>query len=204
MLRLCRVFLVVTAIAAVTAASAAAVPHRQRFGQLLGDMWTTTIQTPASGDPCRKLGANIVAPFNGGKEFTCIVKPGTKVFVAAYSAECSTVELAPYYGADENAMRSCASKNVAELEPISATLDGRPIALTHVQTALLNFVLPPDNILNPKAAAGTTGQSVGAGPVALLHPLTPGSHEIKIFYGDQLAITTVKVQPGARRTSGAR
>ena len=28
------------------------------------------------GDPCVELGANIVAPFAGGAEFTCIVKPG--------------------------------------------------------------------------------------------------------------------------------
>ena len=71
------------------------------------------------------------------------------------------------------------------------------IALTQVQTALLNFVLPPDNIFGLEA--GTTGQSVGDGWVALLAPLTPGTHEILIFTnGNQLASTnTIKVQPGA-------
>ena len=184
MLRLCRVFLVVAAIAAVTAPSAAAVPDRKLSG-LLGDMWTTILETPVAdnpvtgGDPCIRLGANIVAPFGGGPEFTCVVKPGTRVFVAAYSAECSAVEAPPFDGDDEEELRECARDNVAQFEPVTATLDGRPIALTQVQTALLNFVLPPDNIFGLEA--GTTGQSVGDGWVALLHPLRPGSHEIQIF-----------------------
>jgi hypothetical protein len=202
MLRLCRVFLVVAAIAAVTAPSAAAVPDRQLSG-LLGDMWTTILETPVAdnpftgGDPCIQLGANIVAPFGGESEFTCVVKPGTRVFVAAYSAECSTVEEPPFHGDNEAELRNCARDNVVEFEPVTATLDGRPIALTQVQTALLNFVLPPDNIFGLEA--GTTGQSVGDGWVALLHPLTPGSHEIQIFTnGNDLAnTTTIEVQPGA-------
>ena len=166
MLRLCRVFLVVAAIVAVTAPSAAAVPDRKLSG-LLGHMWTTILETPdadnpvTDGDPCIQLGANIVAPFGGGLEFTCVVKPGTRVFVAAYSAECSTVEDPPFHGDNEDELRSCARANVEDFEAVTATLDGRPIALTQVQTALLNFVLPPDNIFGLEA--GTTGQSVGTG-----------------------------------------
>lgn len=202
MLRLTRVLLVVAAVAAVTAPSAAAAPSRQLSG-VLGDMWTTILETPAEdnpftgGDPCVQLGANIVAPFAGGAEVTCVVKPGTRMFVAAYSAECSTVEGPPYHGDDEEELRTCARDNVAVFEPVTATLDGRPIALTQIQTALLNFVLPPDNVFGLEA--GTTGQSVGDGWVALLTPLTPGSHEILIFTnGNQLASTnTIKVQPGA-------
>lgn len=80
---------------------------------------------------------------------------------------------------------------------MTATLDGRPIALTQLQTTLLNFVLPPDNVFDLEA--GTTGQSVGDGWVALLAPLRPGSHEILIFTnGNQLASTnTIEVQPAA-------
>jgi hypothetical protein len=110
MLRLSRVFLVVAAVAAVTAPSAAAVPSRQLSG-VLADMWTTILETPAKdnpftgGDPCIQLDANIVAPFAGGAEVTCVVKPGTRIFVAAYSAECSTVEGPPYHGTTK---RSCA------------------------------------------------------------------------------------------------
>lgn len=202
MLGLSRVFLVVAAIAAVTAPPAAAAPRRQLSG-VLGDMWTTILETPADdnpftgGDPCIQLGANIVAPFAGGAEVTCVVKPGTRMFVAAYSAECSTVEGPPFHGDDEDDLRTCARANVAEFEPVTATLDGRPIALTQLQTTLLNFVLPPDNVFDLEA--GTTGQSVGDGWVALLAPLRPGSHEILIFTnGNQLASTnTIEVQPAA-------
>ena len=85
MLRLCRVFLVVAVIAAVTAPSAGAVPDRQLSG-LLGDMWTTILETPVAdnpftgGDPCIQLGANIVAPFGGGSEFTVRRQAGDEGF----------------------------------------------------------------------------------------------------------------------------
>jgi hypothetical protein len=201
MSRLVRAFLVVAAIAAVTAPSAAAAPDRQLSG-LLGDMWTTILQTPVAdnpftgGDPCVRLGANIVAPFGGGTAFTCVVKPGTRLFVAAYSAECSTLEDPPFHGNNEAELRACARANVAGFEPVTATLDGRAIALTQLQSALLNFVLPADNIFG--LAAGTTGQSVADGWVALLRPLTPGSHQIQIFtQGTLTNTTTIEVQPGA-------
>ena len=201
MSRLARTLLLAAVTFCLVAPQAGAVPDRKLSG-LLGDMWTTILETPdadnplTGGDPCIQLGANIVAPFGGGSEFTCVVKPGTRVFVAAYSAECSTVEGPPYHGDNEAELRTCARDNVVEFEPVTATLDGRPIALTQVQTALLNFVLPPDNIFGLEA--GTTGQSVGDGWVALLHPLTPGSHEIQITNGNELTnTTTIEVQPGA-------
>jgi hypothetical protein len=39
----------------------------------------------------------LMAPFAGtpAADFTCTVKPGTKIFVAAWSAECSTLEVGP-------------------------------------------------------------------------------------------------------------
>ena len=83
MLRLCRVFLVVAAIAAVTAPSAAAVPDRKLSG-LLGDMWTTILETPAAdnpftgGDPCIQLGANIVAPFGPSRNSRASSSQGRK------------------------------------------------------------------------------------------------------------------------------
>ena len=200
MSRITCVFAVVAAIAAVTAPSASAAPDRQ-LSRVLGDMWTTILETPTDdnpftgGDPCIQLGANIVAPFAGGAEVTCDVKPGTRMFVAAYSAECSTVEDPPYHGDSEDQLRTCARDNVAVFEPVTATLDGQSIALTQIQTALLNFVLPADNVFG--LPTGTTGQSVGDGWVALTAPLTPGTHEILIFTnGNELASTnTINVQP---------
>jgi hypothetical protein len=52
---------------------------------------------------------------------------------------------------------------------------------------LLNIVLPADNIFGlPK---GSTGQSVAHGWVALVGPLTPGTHTIAIR-SDKLDIKT--------------
>lgn len=201
MSRLARTLLLAAVTFCLVAPQAGAVPDRKLSGPL-GDMWTTILETPVAdnpftgGDPCIQLGAKIVAPFGGGSEFTCVVKPGTKVFVAAYSAECSTVEPPPFHGDNEAELRECARANVVGFEPVTAILDGQPIALTQVQTALLNFVLPPDNIFGLEA--GTTGLSVGDGWVALLHPLRPGSHEIQIFTNNVLTnTTTIEVRPGA-------
>jgi hypothetical protein len=206
--RLCRVLLIVAAAAAVTAPPAAAVPNK-KLSATLGALWTTVIQTPAAsnpftgGDPCIDLGG-VVAPFAGGAEFTCTVKPGTKIFVAAFSSECSTVEPPPFHGDDQASLRACARAADAGLSTPTVTLDGRAVALTEVETALLNFVLPPGHIFDPGLPAGTRGQSVAHGWVALLHPLPPGSHTIRIevhgtYLGedfDFVGTTTIQVRPG--------
>jgi hypothetical protein len=200
MLRLCRVLLAVAAISAVTAPSAAAVPDKH--SALLGTMWTTILETPKAdnpffdptGDnPCIDLGGGIVAPFAGGARFGCTVDYKTRIFVAGYSAECSTVE-PPTVGGNEADLRACADAAVNSAGTVEVTLDGRPVHLRRVQTALLHFVLPEDNIfdLDP----GTTGQSVGDGWVALLPPLRPGEHTIEITQNGILVnTTTITVLP---------
>ena len=126
----------------------------------------------------------------------CVVKPGTRVFVAAYSAECSTVEAPPFHGDNEAELRDCARANVAGFERVTATLDGRPIALAQVQTALLNFVLPPDNIF--ELEAGTTGQSVGAGGSRCCTRSGPGRRDPDLHEGEHPhEPTTMEDQPRA-------
>jgi hypothetical protein len=57
-------------------------------------------------------------------------------------------------------------------------------------------VLPADNVFDPPAPAGMY-QSVAHGFVALLHPLTPGTHTIKIVIGGSTVnTTTIVVTPG--------
>jgi hypothetical protein len=185
MSRLCRVLLAVAIAAAATAPPAAAVSKKE-LSRTLGALWTTVIQTPAAdnpftgGDPCIELGRSVLAPFAGPPEFTCTVKPGTRIFVVGWSSECSTIEEPPYHGDDEASLRDCARAVDAGLTTPTVTLDGNPVAVAEVETALLEFVLPPGHIFDPALAAGTPGQSVGHGWVALLHPLTPGSHVIHI------------------------
>jgi hypothetical protein len=69
-------------------------------------------------------------------------------------------------------LRSCCRQRFARIE---ITLDGHPVPVTDVETGLLHIDLPEDDII------GTTESetsSVAHGWVALLHPLTPGTHEI--------------------------
>jgi hypothetical protein len=209
MSRLSRVLLAVAVAAAATAPSAVAVPEK-KLSTTLGALWTTVIQTPAAdnpftgGDPCIDLGGTL-APFAGPAEFTCTVKPGIKIFVVGWSSECSTVEAPPYHGDDEASLRDCARSVDAGLATPTVSLDGSRVALTEVETALLEFVLPPGHIFDPALPAGTRGQSVGHGWVVLLHPLTPGSHVIRIevcgiYLGapfESINTTTIRVRPGA-------
>jgi hypothetical protein len=168
---------------ALVPASADAVPHK-RLGATLGALWETVLETPtpdnpfAGGDPCVALGRHVVAPFapTGTTTLTCTVAPGTKIFVAAWSSECSNLELDPYFGADEAALRACARAADADIDEVTITLDERPIRAHEVESRLLRLDLPADNILG--APAGPGGLSVAHGWVALLHPLPPGTHDI--------------------------
>jgi hypothetical protein len=110
----------------------------------------------------------------------CTVKPGTKIFVAASAVECSTFE---ENGTTEQELRECAQKALKvqdqQLGVPTVEVDRKSVPVTQVETPLLDIDLPADNILGPTVPAGQ-GLSVGAGWVALLHPLTPGSHPIVI------------------------
>ena len=118
------------------------------------------------------------------------MKPGTKIFVAASSFECSTFE---GNGATEDELRACARRTDVQVAP-TVTVDGKFVPVAEVETRLLNIVLPADNIFG--LPAGTAGLSVAHGWVALLHPLTPGTHAIVIRNGASTITTTIVVQPG--------
>jgi hypothetical protein len=77
----------------------------------------------------------------------------------------------------------------------TVTVDGKSVPVAEVETPLLNIVLPADNLFGQPA--GTQGLSVGHGWVALLHPLTPGTHTIVIDTDEAPPITTtIVVKPG--------
>ncbi len=170
-------------------------------------LWKTILQTPRAQNPigtdgCFRLGG-ILAPFGGANPKgagPCTVKPGTEIFVAASSVECSTFEPPPFFGANEDELRTCARQDVTQM-PI-VTLDGKPLPVAEVETPLLNITLPEDNILGVPPGPGLQGQSVAHGWVALPHPLTPGEHTIVgkgavvVPPGDGTFTTTIKVQPG--------
>ena len=195
----------------MTAPSAVAVPDK-KLGKYLGAMWKTVLETPTPQNPftgggplCADLGG-VVAPFTAsGDDFTCTVKLGTKIFVAAWSAECSTLEGPPFQGFDEPSLRACARAVNAGVTTTEVYLDGMLVPVTEVTSGLLRLDLPVDNIFGAPAGAGDPPYlSVAHGWVASLHPLTPGTHTITLHIagefppGTPLAVdntTTIVVQP---------
>ena len=208
MSRWLRVLLLCLVALGLLAPSAAAAPDK-KLAAHLGALWTAVLETPTAqnpftgGDPCVQLDGAVapVAPL-GTESVTCTVTTGTKIFVLGWTSECSTVEPPPYFGTDEPSLRACARAVDAQLDPPTVMVDGRPLPVVEVETALLDVVLPADNIFGQPA--GTAALSVGHGWVALLHPLPPGTHEIVIhvtgtYLGqpvDFTNTTTIIVQPG--------
>jgi hypothetical protein len=207
MSRLSRVLLAAVIALGVAASSAAAVPDK-KLGTTLGDMWQTVLETPTSdnpfagGDPCVDLGGIVapLAPFS--PTITCTVKPGTKVFVAAFTSECSTLEAPPFFGSNEAELRACARAVDAGITTTDVKLDKQPVPVEEVESGLLRLNLPKENIFD--APAGTGPLSVAHGWVALLHPLTPGRHRITLhiegtYLGEPVDFrntTKIIVQPG--------
>jgi hypothetical protein len=193
MVRVGRVLLIALLVTIFVAPTASAGTGTQgRFGNTLGELWTTVLELPGDqnpfdkGDPCVELdqrGARrTTVPFSAaGSTITCEVPLATKIFVTGWTSECSTLESDPYYGADEAALRECARMADSKVEEPIVTVDGRPLKLQEVETPLLNVVMPTGNIF--KAIPGTTGQSVGHGWVAQINPLRIGTHTILITTG---------------------
>jgi hypothetical protein len=195
--RLIRI-LVLAAVGLCLAAPAASAVPAKKLDNYLGALWTTVLETPSAQNPfgiggpafaCFDLGG-VVAPFGPSGAESCTVKPGTKIFVAASSAECSTFE---GDGTTEAQLRGCARERDVLVAP-TVTVDGKPVPVAEIETRLLNIVLPAGNLFG--LPAGTQGLSVGHGWVALLHPLTPGTHTIVIHIGATTLTTMIVVKPG--------
>ena len=197
--RLTRILLLAafTLVASAPAVSA----QSNKLESTLTEMWTTVLELPTPDNPfggggsasaCIDLGGTL-APFAGGPEFSCTVKPGTKLFIIGYSAECSSWE---GQGDEEAVLRECAHDQVAtavgEDGPV-VTVDGKVLPLQPIDTPFMqDIVLPADNLFG--LPAGEPGVSVGFGWVARVNPLPPGTHTIT---DNSSFTTTIIVQPGA-------
>ena len=181
MARLARALLLAAVTFCLVAPSASAAPTN--LGKTLGNSWTTVLETPTPDNPfggggpqCVVLGGKIVAPFGGGS-FTCTVKAGTRIFIAAWTTECSSFPGDPNFGTTEAELRACAVGTDAGITA-TVTINGEPVPLSSVETGLLTIHLPQDNIFNLKGAA-RNGLSVAHGFVYLTDPLTPGTYVIE-------------------------
>jgi hypothetical protein len=204
--RLARTLLLAAVTFCLVAPSANAA-STSRLGGILGDLWTTVLQTPtpenpfAGGDTCVVLEGNIVAPFGPSGADSCTVMRGTKIFVAAWTTECSTFEGDTCGGTNEAELRSNARAADAGITTHTVNVDGQPVPVTEVETGLLSIHLPKDNIFGLKGA-DRKGLSVAHGWVVLLDPLAPGTHTIEIhiegtYFGqpvDSTITTTIIVR----------
>jgi hypothetical protein len=195
-------FFALAAFGMVVPSANAAAPA-EKLAATDAALWTKVLQTPSaqnafgSGDDafaCWDLGGTVapLTPSPSGVA-SCTVKPGTKIFVAASSFECSTFE---GLGTTDAELRACARQVDVQLAPI-VTVDGKPVPVAEVETQLLNIVLPAGNLF--EQPAGTRGLSVGHGWLTLLHPLTPGTHTIAMDLAGpppSTITTTILVKPG--------
>jgi hypothetical protein len=158
------VSLVAACAALVAAPAASAAPGPTKADAGLTALWTTVLKTPSAQNSfgtggaafaCWNLGGGTVAPFGPNGVPSCTVKPGTMIFVAASSFECSTFE---GNGTTEAELRACAEHSDVPTAP-SVTVDGHSVPVKEVETRAMNIVLPADNIFGLQA--GTTGLSVG-------------------------------------------
>jgi hypothetical protein len=183
MARLARALLLAAVTFCLVAPSASAAPTN--LGKTLGHLWTKVLETPTPDNPfgdggpqCVVLGDKIVAPFGGGT-FTCTVKAGTRIFIAAWTTECSSFPGDHEdFGTTEADLRACALAMDAGVTA-TVTINGEPVPLSSVETGLLTIHLPQDNIFPNVKGADRNGLSVAHGFVYLTDPLTPGTYIIK-------------------------
>jgi hypothetical protein len=185
-------------------------------GELLGEEIRQLLEIPAADNPFTGAGESCFAAGHKDKVLivwtrpeapTCTVKPGTPIFLFAFFNECSDVET-PFR--TEAEQRQCAVEGLQDLaadlgiEAILVSIDGGPsidifsdryLAVSPQMTANL----PEDNILGVPAQATTF---VAAGWVAMIRPLPPGTHTIRVEIvqsgDDFVSEAIVVVAPGRR------
>jgi hypothetical protein len=122
---------------------------------------------------------------------TCTVSASKALLLPVAWWECSNVEAPPSYGANPQAMRTCAGA-VADgigVKTLKLTVDGKELSellrSNRAQSPYYNFTMPAtDNILGLDGI--TSGSSVSDGYLVMLKPLCPGNHVIH-FEGDYVS-----------------
>ncbi len=191
--------LVVAALVAGVAAPAASAASKRQLAKDLNGMWAFVIQTPTPRNPftstnnrCVHLAPQLLAPmqaFAGGSgvSSTCIVKPATRVFISELTTECSSAEPFPFHGDTVAELRECLRSDmfgpVGHFFTHRVTLDGQNVPLTFITGPPQLLNVPADNILGPPTPPAQTALSLAAGYLAVLHPMTPGTHHIVIHFG---------------------
>lgn len=164
-------------------------------GQLLGEEVRQLIELPVAENPLNGVGDSCFAAGNKNKVLIawtrpvapiCTVKPGTPIFLMTYFWECSNTELPPSFGGETEAgQRQCALDVLREtgvFDAILVSIDGRRPVDVYSDRYLavspqITASLPSPNILGVDAQETTF---VAAAWVAMIRPLPPGTHTIRV------------------------
>jgi hypothetical protein len=179
--------------------------YGKSYSQWSMDWWVYAITTPLDVSPFGygtdgTIGQSGPVWFLGGtftgvnttREIT--IPAGTALFFPVMDVECSTIEPAPFHGANEGELRACAAgwadRQVAgEFGALFCTVDGvavKNVTQYRFATPLMYFVLPAsaanNNIFGVPIADGQEVYSVGDGVYILLHPLPVGTHILEFNF----------------------
>ena len=185
-------------------------------GQLLGEELRQLFELPLGENPFLGAGDSCFATGNRKKVLivwtrpvaaTCTVKPGTPIFFFTYFTDCSNTEPPPFFGGETEAgQRQCALDLLREtgvFDAILVSIDERPpvniysdryLAISPQMTA----DLPGPNVLGVPGGETTF---VAAAWVAMIRPLRPGTHTIRVEIvapdgTSSVSQVIVKVVPG--------
>lgn len=177
---------------AFAAGEVRADPGHGQLGALSGQWWQWALSIPAVSNPLadpndsKLCGVGQSGPvwFLGGTldgspaRRSCTVPPGVALLIPAVNAECSTAESPEL--TTPRALRACAVDLIDHVTEATARVDGRRLPLKRVVSPLVHVTLPPGNVLGLVDPLPNPSPSVGDGYYALVPPLSPGRHTIKV------------------------
>jgi hypothetical protein len=179
-----RIVLIACIMLVASAMPAAAATTHPTSIAALSALWYKVLTTPDPENPfgsggtaksCLNITPSLLAPFGPGQVPSCTAHRGTYLVVTPWTTECSTFE-SP--GENPLELRTCAEDADAGVTNVRLIVDHQDVHTDEVDTVLLNVKLPADNLFG--LPAGSRGQSVGHGWVAVLRPMAPGTHVINL------------------------
>jgi hypothetical protein len=151
-------------------------------GYWLAQWWAEALSTPVGDDNPAIAGGCVVrgkvALHYGGD---CTLRPGTAIFEALFTVECSNREDPPFHAENQRQATACAKENSSVLEGLDLSIDGRPgldLFDDDFTTSMpyTTVAWPEDNIYG--LPGGGTISYGGYGWVALIKPLPKGRHTL--------------------------
>jgi len=126
-----------------------------------------------------------------GPTVTCIVPEGVAIFLNLGGADCSTVEPPPFFGRDEDELRTCAATatNAYPIATQTLIINGQEVPdLTSYRSSspLTSIVFPEDNIFGVSAG---TAHFVNDAYGFLIAPPAPGTYEVVLTAGTDVLVT---------------